>query len=198
MADYKKSNKDITIVIDPGHGATYNKWNTVDPGALGKNGKNEKDYTLEVSAYLGAELEKTYGYKVVYTRKADVTAKQKHLQWRVDLAHNKNADYFISIHLDSFAASKNRFSAYYWHRGSKSSAEGKKFAESVSKAVTPRGFTKSLVKSANHYVTRNTQVPAILVECGNINNTDNAKTISNNLFIQEFAKGVDKYIQSAE
>lgn len=50
------SNKNITIVLDPGHGATYNKWNTVDPGALGSNGKSEKDYTAEVSAELGAEL----------------------------------------------------------------------------------------------------------------------------------------------
>lgn len=198
MSVLSKSNKNITIVLDPGHGATYNKWNTVDPGALGATGKHEKDYTAEVSADLGSELEKNYGYNIVYTRKADVTAKQKHLAWRVDLAHNKNADYFISIHLDSFTASKNRFSAYYWFKGSNSSKEGKKFAESIVNAVTPRGFTKSVVKTANHYVTRNTRVPAVLVECGNINNTNNVDAIKNEKFIQEFAKGIDNYVQSVE
>jgi N-acetylmuramoyl-L-alanine amidase len=198
MADFKGSNKEITIVLDPGHGATYNKWNTVDPGALGPDGKNEKDYTLEISARLGAELEKTYGYTVAYTRHADITAKQIHLRWRVDFAHKHNADYFISIHLDSFAATKNHFAAYYWHRGGTFSKEGKKFAESVSAAVTPRGFTKSNVKSANHFVTRNVNVPAILVECGNINNKDNAAEISNKQFVKEFAKGIDNYIQGSE
>jgi hypothetical protein len=39
MADFKESNKDITIALDPGHGDTHNKWNTVDPGALGPSKK---------------------------------------------------------------------------------------------------------------------------------------------------------------
>ncbi len=168
MTDAKKSNVKITIVIDPGHGATYNKWNTVDPRALGLAGKHEKDYTTDISARLGSELMKTFGYNIIYTRHADVTKKQKRLEWRVDYAHNKNVDYFISIHLDSFSAKHNRFSVYYWFKGENFGTEGKKFAESVANAITPRGFNKSVVKSANHYVTRNTRVPAILVECGNI------------------------------
>jgi len=196
--DTKNKKSKITIVIDPGHGATYNKWNTVDPGALGSKGINEKDFTLLISANLGIVLENKYGYNVLYTRQSDVTSKQKHLKWRVDYAHNENADYFISIHLDSFAASKNRFSAYYWHKGNAHSKEGKKFAESVSNAVKPRGFTVSTVKSANHYVTRNTRVPAILVECGNIQNADTSKEVANKKFIEEFAQGVDAYIQGRD
>ncbi len=196
MNGIKESNKKITIVIDPGHGATYNKWNTVDPGALGSTGKHEKDYTVDISSRLGSELEKIFGYNVVYTRQIDITKKQKRLAWRVDFAHNKNADYFISIHLDSFSAESNRFSVYYWFKGENFSKEGKRFAESVVNAVTPRGFSRSVVKSANHYVTRNTRVPAILVECGNIQNPVNENEISNEKFIQEFAKGIDNYIQA--
>jgi N-acetylmuramoyl-L-alanine amidase len=116
----------------------------------------------------------------------------------VDFAHNKNADYFISIHLDSFAASKNHFAVYYWFKGGSYSKEGKKFAENVSSAVTPRGFTKSVVKTANHFVTRSTRIPAILIECGNIQNSDNAKEVGNARFIQELARGIDTYVQNAE
>ncbi len=72
------------MVIDPGHETTYNKWDTVDPGALGSTGKHEKDYTIDISSCLGSELEKTFGYKVVYTRQIDITKKQKRLAWRID------------------------------------------------------------------------------------------------------------------
>jgi len=196
--EVKKSNRKINIIIDPGHGATYNKWDTVDPGASGLANKHEKDYTTDISARLGSELEKVYGYNIAYTRLADVTAKQKHLAWRVDFAHNENADYFISIHLDSFSAKKNRFTAYYWFKGNSFSKEGKKIAESVIDAVTTHGFNKSAVKSANHYVTRNTRVPAILVECGNIKNPMNENAINNKNFISDFAKGIDTYIQNSK
>lgn len=178
-----ESNKKITIVLDTGHGATYNKWNTVDPDALGSDGKHEKDYPAEVSSQLGSDLEKRYGYNIVYTRKADVTAKQKHLAWQVDPAHNKNADYFISIHLGSSSTTKKRLSAYYWVKGNYFSKEGKNFAESIVNAVTSRCFSKTVVKAANHYVTRNISMPAILVECGNIQYSDNKDAIKNEKFI---------------
>ena len=51
------------IIIDAGHGGE-------DPGAIGINGKYEKDLNLQIALVIGEEL-KSRGYTVVYTRTQD-------------------------------------------------------------------------------------------------------------------------------
>jgi len=84
-----------TIVIDPGHGGE-------DPGAIGLGGLKEKDITLYVARRLGRILSVRYGYKVVYTRRGDVSVS---LNERTELANRNHADLFVSIHTN---ASRNR------------------------------------------------------------------------------------------
>lgn len=79
------------IVIDPGHGGN-------DPGALGANGKKEKDVTLAAAKDLKEALENTGRYRVHLTRSTDTFIK---LQERVAIARKKGADLFISLHADS-------------------------------------------------------------------------------------------------
>ncbi len=78
------------IIIDPGHGGK-------DPGAISKRGLREKDVNLKVSKLLKKELERK-GFKVYLTRKTDVYLT---LQRRVDIAREKRADLFISIHANA-------------------------------------------------------------------------------------------------
>ncbi len=78
-----------TIVIDPGHGGK-------DPGTSGNN-LAEKDITLDVAKRLGKQLTKQ-GYTVYYTREKDVAVS---LSERTKFAHQKKADLFISIHVNS-------------------------------------------------------------------------------------------------
>ena len=82
-----------TIVIDPGHGGK-------DPGAPGPDSKNsEKHIVLKISRLLGEKIKKEYpSVKVVYTRNGDTFPK---LTDRVQIAHDNNADLFISIHCNS-------------------------------------------------------------------------------------------------
>lgn len=84
-----------TIVIDPGHGGK-------DPGAPGPDSKNsEKHIVLKISKLFGEKIKKEYpSVKVVYTRNGDVFPK---LTDRVQIAHDNNADLFISIHCNSNA-----------------------------------------------------------------------------------------------
>lgn len=79
------------IVIDPGHGGS-------DPGAQG-NGLREKDLTLDISKRIKKYLEDNYtGHKVLMTRTND---KYLTLSQRAQFANNKNADLFISIHINA-------------------------------------------------------------------------------------------------
>lgn len=82
-----------TVVIDPGHGGK-------DPGAPGPDSKNsEKHIVLKISKLLGEKISKTYpDVKVVYTRSGDTYPK---LTDRIRIAHENNADLFISIHCNS-------------------------------------------------------------------------------------------------
>lgn len=82
-----------TVVIDPGHGGK-------DPGAPGPDSKNsEKHIVLNISKLLGAKIKEAYpSVKVAYTRTGDTFPK---LTDRVRIAHDNNADLFISIHCNS-------------------------------------------------------------------------------------------------
>ena len=78
------------IVIDPGHGG-------VDPGALGTRSR-EKDIVLAFSKELVRQLNATHRYDVYLTRSSDIYIP---LRQRVQIARNRNADLFISIHADA-------------------------------------------------------------------------------------------------
>ncbi len=78
-----------TIMIDPGHGGK-------DPGTEG-NGIRERDLTLAFSKILGKELQRA-GYTVLYTRTNNTFLA---LNRRTELANEKKADLFISIHVNS-------------------------------------------------------------------------------------------------
>ena len=78
------------IVIDPGHGG-------VDPGALGTRSR-EKDIVLAFSKELVRQLKATRRYDVYLTRSSDIYIP---LRQRVQIARNRNADLFISIHADA-------------------------------------------------------------------------------------------------
>ena len=79
------------VVIDPGHGGA-------DQGTVGRRGLMEKDLVLDVSKRLGKLIEERMGSEVIYTR-ADDTFIPLHA--RTELANEKKADLFLSIHANS-------------------------------------------------------------------------------------------------
>ncbi len=87
-----KRQKDILIVIDPGHGGE-------DPGSIGPSRKYEKDATLSIARKLAAQLNAIPGIKTRMTRNADYFV---NLNRRVAIARENEAHLFISIHADAF------------------------------------------------------------------------------------------------
>ena len=79
------------VVLDAGHGGT-------DQGTLGHRGLMEKDLVLDVTMRLGKLIEDRMGSEVIYTRTDDTYIP---LHARTELANQKKADLFLSIHANS-------------------------------------------------------------------------------------------------
>jgi N-acetylmuramoyl-L-alanine amidase len=80
-----------TIVIDPGHGGK-------DPGTIGQHGTTEKDVTLKVGLLLKDLLSALPHTRVLMTRERDAFIE---LEDRAKFANGKDADLFVSIHVNS-------------------------------------------------------------------------------------------------
>jgi N-acetylmuramoyl-L-alanine amidase len=87
-----------TIAIDAGHGGR-------DPGATGKSGLKEKTVTLDVAKRLAALVKERLGCTVIMTREKDVFVP---LEQRPFIAKYRNADLFVSIHVNANRKRKTR------------------------------------------------------------------------------------------
>ncbi|MBI5885546.1 MAG: N-acetylmuramoyl-L-alanine amidase [Deltaproteobacteria bacterium] len=79
------------IVLDPGHGGK-------DPGAIGRDGLKEKDVTLRLGKMLREKLKTAFDGSVIMTRDTDVFIP---LEERTAIANSKDADVFVSIHINA-------------------------------------------------------------------------------------------------
>ncbi|MDD5491847.1 MAG: N-acetylmuramoyl-L-alanine amidase [bacterium] len=87
----KTSARIRNIVIDPGHGGR-------DPGAIGQYGTKEKDVNLALAFKLAQQLHEKTNLQVILTRKEDEFIP---LADRTQIANDKKADLFVSIHCNS-------------------------------------------------------------------------------------------------
>jgi len=79
------------VVIDPGHGGH-------DQGTEGPKGLLEKDLVLDIAKRVGKLIEDRLSAEVIYTRTDDTFIP---LEGRTQLANEKKADLFLSIHANS-------------------------------------------------------------------------------------------------
>lgn len=79
------------IVVDAGHGGK-------DQGARSASGLNEKNVNLTIARHVKTILVNRFKYRVVMTRKDDTFIPLKE---RSEIANNRNADLFVSIHANA-------------------------------------------------------------------------------------------------
>jgi len=84
--------RDVVVVIDAGHGGE-------DPGASGRGGAREKDVVLAIAKKLAAEVDSQPGMRAVLVRDGDYFVAHRK---RMEIAHEAKADFFMSIHADSY------------------------------------------------------------------------------------------------
>ena len=130
----RRSNGDLVVVLDPGHGGS-------DSGTC-HNGVVEKTANLKIAQYCKEELEKYIDVEVYMTRNSDVYVG---LEERTAYAASVGADVFISIHNNYASSSSARGSEVYYPNANYNSAvhsTGKGLASSILNALTSIGLTR--------------------------------------------------------
>ena len=95
--------RDIVIAIDAGHGGE-------DPGASGPGSLREKNVVLSIARELKVLFNADTGYSPKMIRTGDYYVS---LKGRRDLAHDAQADLFVSIHADAFKRKEARGASVY-------------------------------------------------------------------------------------
>lgn len=166
----------MRIFINPGHGGD-------DCGAVG-NGLKERDVALSI----GKRVEQ-YLHAVGYNVKL---FQYDGLQGICNDANNFKADLFISIHCNA-AKGTAKGAETYWSGFSESSH---RLATKIQlQLVGSLPLNNRGVKSANFFVLKNTDMPAVLVETAFIDNPDDANLLRNREddFARAIARGVTDY-----
>ena len=183
----KTKNYIATVVIDPGHG----DW---DPGANVGN-VLEKDISLTTSKAIEQALDEA-NIKAVLTRETDISLsdnKIDDLKKRAAKSAENNANYFVSIHVNSFDESDevSGFEIY------KKNDESHSLAQNIGKNIEILNYSKNrgiLDGGKSLQVLRDNMVPSVLIELGYLNNDNDYSYLSNDEKLQEMGKAIAKGI----
>ncbi|WP_052000820.1 N-acetylmuramoyl-L-alanine amidase [Gracilibacillus boraciitolerans] len=178
-----KDTKNRVIAIDAGHGGS-------DPGANGY-GIIEKELNLSVSKYIEQYL-KEENIKVVMTRTNDTYLS---LGQRVDIAVNKKADAFVSIHGNAFNTESASGTETFFSTSAAPTRlqASEKLATFIqARLVKALGTKNRGVKQANFQVIKHNPLPAALVELGFMTNKSDANILKSKQ--REAAKAVKEGI----
>ena len=137
-------------------------------GAVGArdNGYKEEVEDRKVVTALKNKLERL-GHKVNIVSCDNEPNKNKQLSKITEKSNSLKSDIFISIHLNSFHSASAHGVEVYYYPGSE---KGFNYAKKVCDHVCSLGYYNRGAKAEKFYVLQNTNVPAILVECGFITN----------------------------
>jgi N-acetylmuramoyl-L-alanine amidase len=189
----------IRVVIDPGHGGIFN--------GTTFNGVYEKNLNLSIAKKIQA-LSKDYHVEVIMTRERDEDIAgndlDASLKYRAALAASKNADLFISIHVNGTGKpgpqdQYSGFEIYVPDNTSKFHTGSVKLASSITEFIKPDYAIASELKEYIHKVRvlEKATVPAVLIECGYIDNTSDLSWLQDEKNQEKIARdileGIQKY-----
>lgn len=167
--------EELVLVIDPGHGG-------FDPGAVAADGTAESLINLAVGLQM-EELAQLLGIPSDMTRREDVSTenevnasvrqrKNADLKNRVEQVNSVSGGMLVSLHQNSLPQVPSVHGAQVFY----GEAEGSQaLAETVQAALNSTINDRAKeVKAAGSgvYLLKNAQIPAILVECGFLSNSD--------------------------
>lgn len=169
----------MKIYLDPGHGGT-------DAGAAG-NGLKEKDVTLAIAKHIRSIL--TGHYKHVTVKMSRTNDKTVSLKQRTNEANNWKADYFLSIHCNSFNGSAKGFESYIHSSLSNSSQTASNQNELHKAVLKPNQLKDRGQRKDNLHVLRESAMPALLTENGFIDNKHDAAFMKDDSWRKKVAQG---------
>ena len=177
----------MKIFLDPGHSGPF------EPGACAA-GLTEAELTLRIARFTREELTQR-GHTVAMSRNG--TVDDDGLTWRAMMANAWGADLLISIHCNSAERIDAEGTETYCYPGS---VEGKRLADWIQYCLTDSLLTEDRgVKEANFAMLRETECPAVLVECGFISNPVDREMLASSpeqwRIGAAIAAGVDEYLK---
>ena len=171
------------IVIDAGHGGN-------DTGAL-RGSTLEKDLTLKIALKVRDCLKEKGLKNIILTRYDDKTLS---LDERVQISNNKEADIFVSIHINASVKSEiNGIETHYY------TDNGYNVAKIIHKELMNNvdAMDRGLFKS-KFYVINHTEAPAVLLELGFISNEQERSSLNSEKrqmdSAQAIADGIVNYL----
>lgn len=167
----------MLILFDYGHGGN-------DPGAIYK-GRYESHDVLKV----GQEVAKKLRAACITVDETRTNDRTMSLDERVQMEHKKNYDLFISFHRNAFKPEHAQGVEIYVYTSPNATA--KALANKLQNALVSIGFKNRGVKTANFYVLKHTKAPALLLEIGFIDNSND-----NRLFDAQFYTIVNSVAQA--
>lgn len=183
--------KEVTVVIDPGHGGE-------DLGAT-KGDLYEKTLNLDISKKLGKILE-GLDIKVIYTREKDVDVG---LDERVNIANSIDATLFISVHnnyMPDDAGYKGTETLYCPPvNATEDKMDGMKLAQIVQKRLVDSLNTvdNGIIYRPNLAVLRKTNMPAVIAEIAYMSNSSDRSKLLDEGFRQKAAKALAEAVMEA-
>ncbi len=187
------------IAVDDGHGMeTAGKRTPNNPDG---SFMRENEFNRAVVDKLISHLKRN-GFDVLHVSPGDTDIP---LKTRTDLANNtidngfgRRADIYVSVHANAMGSAWNAKAKgieTFYHEGSK---EGKKFAKVIQDNLMKGTLMVNRgLKTANLHVTRESKMPAVLVECGFMDNPVEAVLLKSEEYraecAEELAKGICEY-----
>ncbi len=176
------------IVIDPGHGGR----DTGASAGLHPFDVYEKNITLAIARRVQTVLTRN-GATVIMTRTDDSFPA---LESRPEIANARHADYFISIHADSSAIGRNTLAGttVYFHAQTSvcrlmAADIGRRISETS--GLSYNGVKSDTIRFRTGFaVLRGSEMPAVLVETGYMNNDRDLATLRNDAGQQRIAEGI--------
>jgi bla regulator protein blaR1 len=190
--------KAIKVVIDAGHGGIY-------PGTQ-MNGVFEKDINLSISKKIQS-LAGEYNVDVIMSREADITPGSNNLgeslEYIAALPKNKNADLFISIHSNLTVNGKNGktqtsssgFQIYVPRNSSTVYESSVKLGSVLTEVIKSDYKIEPELKQTtddggNILVLKKATVPAVLIECGYMDNPTDLKYLQDEKNQEKIARDI--------
>lgn len=176
----------MLVVLDAGHGGR-------DPGASFRHLK-EKDLTLNLTRLTANVLEDKFVVNVFLTRKQDMFV---NLMERAQLANERNADLFVSIHVNSGGGEGFESYVFTGLSRTKTGQYRNIVHEHVYDFYRRFGIANRGEKEANFAVLRETKMPSMLLENLFIDNAKDNTLLSDNSFLKNIANAIAMGIADA-
>lgn len=195
-ATHKEERSLPIIVIDAGHGG-------IDGGAVAPDGTTEKDINLDVAKRLEA-LCRVSGIECVMTRTDDHMLTDESLKSHRKMHDLKNrlgvvkqisesgsSAVLVSIHMNNFSSSEYSGLQVWYSPNNENSAQLATYVQSYARTYLDRDNTREIKRATSAiYLLDRADVPAILIECGFLSNSEELARLKTDEYRTELAVSI--------